>query len=64
MMQDIHVDAPVWQNTFPRRATPLPDEWLSGLFLRCDEMNHWPGGTTSAYLLRNSARSVILSIGF
>lgn len=44
----------LWQNTFPRRVRPLPDEWLSGLLLRCDEMNHWPSGTTSAYLLRNS----------
>ena len=31
MMQDMHVDTPVWQTTFPRRMTPLPDEWLSGL---------------------------------
>lgn len=54
MIQDIFLDGFDWQNTFPRRVRPLPDEWLSGLLLRSDEMNHWSSGTTSAYLLRNS----------
>jgi len=45
---------PAWFMTFPLRVAPFPDEWLSGLLLRCDEKNYWLSGTTSAYLLRNS----------
>jgi len=56
-MQYIHIDTPVWQNTLPCRVIPFPDEWLSGLLLRCDERNHWSSGTTSAYLLRDSTRN-------
>lgn len=37
--------------TFPHRLTPLPEEWLPGLLLRCDEVNHWASRTTLAYLL-------------
>jgi TniQ len=54
MLQPILLREDAWSSTFPCRVTPLVDEWLSGLLLRCDEMNHWPSGTTSAYLLRNS----------
>lgn len=56
-MQYIHVDTSVWQNTLPCRVTPFPDEWLSGLLLRCDERNQWSSGTISAYLLRDSTRN-------
>ena len=56
MDQQISYGEAAWTSTFPCRVTPLVDEWLSGLLLRCDEMNSWPSGTTSAYLLRNSAR--------
>jgi hypothetical protein len=54
MMQLISFGEDAWTLTFPRRVTPLADEWLSGLLLRCDEMNDWPSGATNAYLLRNS----------
>lgn len=54
----IFLNEPSWNWTFPRRVTPLADEWLSGLLLRCDEMNHWPSGATSAYLLRNSTYNI------
>lgn len=37
--------------TFPHRVTPLPDEWLPGLLLRCDEVNHWESRTTLTHLL-------------
>ncbi len=50
----IFLKEPSWNSIFPHRVKPLQDEWLSGLLLRCDETNHWPSGTTSAYLLRNS----------
>jgi len=53
-MHLISFDEDAWTSTFPRRVTPLADEWLSGLLLRCDEMNYWPSGATNAYLLRNS----------
>src|SRR5258708_7102141 len=53
-MHTVLITDSCWQTTFPYMVTPLPDEWLSGLLLRCDEANHWPSGTTSAYLLRNS----------
>lgn len=57
MVQLISFGEDAWASTFPRRVTPLVDEWLSGLLLRCDEMNYWLSGTTSAYLLRDSARN-------
>lgn len=37
--------------TFPHRLTPLSEEWLPGLLLRCDAANHWASRTTLAYLL-------------
>jgi hypothetical protein len=43
---------PGWVSTFPHVAAPQPDEWLAGLLLRCDEMNHRESGTTWRYLLR------------
>lgn len=50
-MQVVRLDDPVWQTTFPRRVTPLDDEWLPGLLLRCDAANHWMSRTTLAQLL-------------
>lgn len=44
-----------WQTTFPHRVAPLPDEWLTGLLLRCDEVNHWESGETFRYLLHSTA---------
>src|SRR5260370_33258402 len=43
-----------WQTTFPHRVAPLPDEWLTGLLLRCDEVNHWESGETFRYLLHST----------
>ena len=45
-MQPMFLDDPAWRTTFPHRVAPLPDEWLTGLLLRCDEANHWESGTT------------------
>ncbi len=36
----------IWWYTFPCRVTPMPDEWLVELLLRCDNSNHWECGTT------------------
>src|SRR5258708_39617579 len=43
-----------WQTTFPHRVAPLPDEWLTGLLLRCDEGSHWESGGTFRYLLHST----------
>ena len=51
-MQLIYVHDPAWGTTFPHRVTPYQDEWLPGLLLRCDEINHWDCRTTLAHLLR------------
>ncbi len=51
-MHSISLDDPAWQTTFPHRVAPLPDEWLPGLLLRCDEANHWGSRTTLTHLLR------------
>jgi TniQ protein len=45
-MQLLAPDDPEWLTTFPCRVAPLPDEWLTGLLLRCDEVNCWESGTT------------------
>jgi TniQ len=39
-----------WFTTFPHRVSPIADEWLPGLLLRCDEANGWGSGTTFRYL--------------
>jgi len=48
-MESIRFNDPAWRTTFPHRVTPLQDEWLPGLFLRCDEANRWDCGMTYAY---------------
>lgn len=53
-MKSIALEASAWQSTFPHRVAPLPDEWLPGLLLRCDEANHWQSGTTFRHLLRST----------
>src|SRR5712691_6440764 len=57
------MDTPAWQQTLPRRVTPFPDEWLPGLLLRCDEVNHWESRATLAYLL-SPGPDVICRISF
>jgi len=49
-MVHIHLSDPAWQTTFPFLVAPLPDEWLTGLLLRCDEANHWGCGTTLTHI--------------
>lgn len=58
-MQFIPVFDPPWQMTFPHRVAPLPGEWLPGLLLRCDEVNHWDSGTTVAHLFRSLRRTQV-----
>ena len=55
-MPHIHISDPAWQTTFPFLVAPMPDEWLTGLLLRCDEANHWGSGTTLAHLFRMDAK--------
>ena len=43
---------PRWHATFPHLVTPLEDEWLVGLVLRCDLVNGWSAGTTGRSLRR------------
>src|ERR1700730_8706215 len=52
-MQPVYITDPAWQTTFPRLVAPLPEEWLPGLLLRCDEVNRWGSGTTFFDLLRS-----------
>ena len=50
-MQPISLGEATWNATFPHRVMPLQDEWLPGLLLRCDEVNHWGSRTTLTHLL-------------
>jgi len=45
-MQTLPLADPQWFTTFPHRVSPIADEWLPGLLLRCDEANDWSSGTT------------------
>lgn len=49
-MSGITVDDRAWRGTFPHRVSPLQDEWLPGLLLRCDEANGWLSGTTASLI--------------
>ncbi|TMC16741.1 MAG: hypothetical protein E6J34_19645 [Chloroflexi bacterium] len=51
MQQELCFSDPTWFMTFPHRVMPLQDEWLSGLLLRCDEVNHWESRTTLTHVL-------------
>lgn len=57
-MQSIALSDPVFQATFPHRVTPLRDEWLPGLLLRCDEVNHWASRTTLFSVIRPEEKSL------
>src|ERR1700730_5818743 len=37
----------MWGATLPHLVVPHADEWLLGLFLRCDLANGWCAGTTA-----------------
>lgn len=51
-MSAIDLDDLTWFVTFPHRVAPLPDVWLPGLLLRCDEVYHWESGEAFRQLLR------------
>src|SRR6266566_8905998 len=55
-MRDIHISDPAWRTTFPYLVAPLPNEWLAGVLLRCDERNCWGSGTTLGYVLRPGSK--------
>src|SRR6266699_5112294 len=49
-MQPVYIPDTAWRTTFPRLVAPLAAEWLAGLLLRCDDVNHWGSGTTLLHL--------------
>ncbi len=55
-MQPVYITDPAWWTSFPHLVAPLPDEWIAGLLLRCDEENDWESGTTINYLFRSIGR--------
>jgi TniQ len=55
-MHDIHISEPTWRTTFPHLVTPLPDEWIAGVLLRCDEKNLWSSGTTLKHVLHTGSK--------
>lgn len=63
MKNQVSLDDQAWQATFPNRVSPLEDEWLGGLLLRCDEVNDWTSKTTFLYIkqmyTRNFSRKTI-----
>jgi len=50
-MEGLLLNELAWDATFPHRVAPLSDEWLAGLLLRCDEVNHWGSRTTLTHVL-------------
>ncbi len=55
-MHDLHIADPAWRTTFPYLVAPLPNEWIAGVLLRCDERNFWGSGTTLGYVLRPGSK--------
>src|SRR5579859_6966480 len=55
-MQPVYIIEPDWRTTFRHVVAPLPDEWLPGLLLRCDEVNGWEAGATARYVFRTVGR--------
>ncbi len=51
-MHAIHISDPAWRTTFPHLVAPLPNEWIAGVLLRCDERNFWGSGTALGHVLR------------
>ena len=50
MQEILHFSDPAWLCILPRRVAPSQEEWLLGLLLRCDEINHWECGIMLTYL--------------
>jgi TniQ len=48
---------PAWKTTFPFLVEPRENEWLTGLLLHCDEVNHWGSGTTLTHLCHQSEQT-------
>ena len=61
-MESIRFNDPAWRTTFPHRVTPLQDEWLPGLFLRCDEVNSWGSGMTYVYADARSSQFIVAPV--
>jgi TniQ len=51
-MTSVHITEIRWRTTLPCRIVPLPNEWLPGFLLRCDQVNHWSAGTITRMLTR------------
>src|SRR5260370_20283877 len=49
-MARLHLSDPAWKTTFPFLVEPRENEWLTGLLLHCDEVNHWGSGTTVSHV--------------
>lgn len=60
MRGPIGFDDPRWRSSVPHLVTPLEDEWLVGLVLRCDLANGWSAGTTGRRLRRSPTSLTIL----
>lgn len=60
-MHRIHISDPAWRTTFPFRVAPLPNEWIAGLLLRCDETNFWGSGTTLGHILRPASKRAAMN---
>jgi hypothetical protein len=60
-MHHIHIADPAWHTTFPFRVAPLPNEWIAGLLLRCDETNFWGSGTTLGHVLRSESKRAAMN---
>jgi hypothetical protein len=56
-MARIHIADPAWQTTFPFLVEPRENEWLTGLLLHCDEVNHWGSGTTLTHICRMNEKT-------
>src|SRR5712692_4248763 len=61
-MPRIHLSDPAWKTTFPFLVEPRENEWLTGLLLHCDEVNHWSSGTTLTHICRMNEKTVKSSL--
>src|SRR5260370_18053916 len=60
-MHHIPLADPAWRTTFPHLVAPLPNEWIAGLLLRCDEANFWGSGTTLGHILRPESKRTAMN---
>jgi hypothetical protein len=57
-MARLHLSDAAWRTTFPFLVEPREDEWLMGLLLHCDQVNHWGSGTTLTHICHMSGKSM------